>query len=479
MLVWLLAVSLIGGFVVLALPERTAKPAAAVVAAIVVALYGFLLAGVPAGVNWPWIGVWGIRFHLGADGLSLFLLGLTTVMTLVAILASRQEQGRSYFFWLLFLEFGGLGLFAALDLFLFYIFWEVVLIPVFFLLTGWSGPRGSKAALKWLVMNLAGSLFMLVGIIAVGVIHAQHSGVMTFELNALHGTPLGGSAPWIFVAFFLAFAIKAPLWPFHGWMPEAYGEAPAPVTAIIAGVLSKAGVYGILRVMLPLFGAQFKDYQTGLLLLAAIGLVYGALIALRQRDMKLTVAYASMSHLGMIALGIFSLSQAGIVGATYLMVAHGVMVGGLFVVLGRLEERTGGERDLAVLAGLNRGMPRMAAYFLFFALATLGLPGLPGFAGEYMVIQGLIPHEIGFAIVAGIVLIVAAWYMLRLFQGVMQGPSRHPVAAVDLRFWEVFGLVPFAGLVLLLGIWPAGITAHTATSLYHAVHLLAGGGGIG
>lgn len=478
MLAWLLAVPLIGAFVVLALPQGRAKMGASVVAAANLVLYIGVLAERPLSVNWPWIGPWGIRFHLGVDGLSLFLLGLAAVMTLVAVVASKPDRGRTYFFWLLLLEFATLGLFLALDLFLFYVFWEVLLIPVFFLLTGWARANGRRAALKWLVMNLAGSLFMLVAVIAVAVIHAGQSGAMTFEIGQLAGTDFGAAAPWLFLAFMVAFAIKAPLWPLHGWMPDAYGESPAPVTAVVSGVLSKAGVYGILRVMLPLFAPQFQAYQTVLLVLAAIGLVWGAVIALRQRDTKMVVAYASLSHLGMIALGIFSLTTAGILGATFLMVAHGVMVGGLFIILGLLEERTGGERDLGVLKGLNHGMPRLAAYFLFFALATLGLPGLPGFVGEYLVIQGLIMHHAAFAVVAGVVLVVAAWYMIRVFQGVMQGPSGESPGWPDLKFWEVFGLVPLAGLILLLGVWPAGVTTHTVPSLYHAVHLMAGGGGM-
>lgn len=476
LVVWLLLVPLVGSVLTWSVPAKGAKAWAAFVGVVDLLVFFGLLAGSHAGVNWPWIPATGIRFHLGADGLSLFLLGLTAVLTPVAIFASDPLHGRSYYFWILFLEFGSLGLFSAMDLFLFYVFWEVILIPVFFLLTGWSGPKGRQAAMKWLVMNLVGSLFMLVGIVALAVIHTQPVGALTFEISQLtHLHMTARVTPWLFLSFFIAFAIKAPLWPFHGWMPEAYGEAPAPVTALISGVLSKAGIYGFMRVMLPIFMPEFVRYQTLLLVLAVIGLVYGALMALRQKDMKMVTAYGSLSHMGMMALGVFSLTQAGILGTTFYMVAHGLMVGGLFLVLGLLENRTG-SRDLGQMAGLNKSAPRLAAYFLFFALGTLGLPGLPGFAGEYMIFQGLVVHQLVFALIAGVILVVAAWYMLRVFQGVMQGPAKKQ-AIEDLFSKQVVWLVGLSGLVVLLGIWPAGITQVSVPSLYQAVHFVALKGG--
>ncbi len=473
----LLGIPLVGALVVLLLSERAAKVGAAVVAALEIGVFAALLGGAAPSLNLAWIPAWGVRLHFAADGLALFLLGLTAVMTLVAICASKASYGRAYFFWILFMEFASMGLFGAVDLFLFYIFWEAVLIPIFFLLTGWSGEKGRAAGLKWLIMNLFGSLFMLIGVVAVAVIHNQTTGSLSFEISQLTNLPVSSfAAPWLFGVFALAFAIKAPLWPFHGWMPDAYGEAPAPVTALLAGVLSKAGVFGFLRVMLPIFGAELHAYRTGLMIWVAVSLVYGALMALRQTDMKMVSAYASLSHLSMIALGIFSLTAAGILGATFLMVAHGLMVGSLFLILGVVEERLGG-REFNGLMGLNRGAPRLATYFLFFALATLGLPGLPGFAGEYMIMQGLVVHAVGFAVVAGVVLIVAAWYMVRLFQGIMQGRPDHPAVA-DVNVGQVAWLVPLAILVAVIGVWPAGITGHAVPSLYHAVHFAIAQGGI-
>lgn len=479
MLLWILilGIPLAGSLVVLALPDSRAKAAAIVVAALDVLAFVAMLGSGERVLNLAWIPAWGIRLHLVADGLGLFLIGLTTVMTLLALIASKADMGRTYYFWILFLAFGSVGLFGAVDLFLFYVFWEVVLIPVFFLLTAWSGPKGRAAGLKWLIMNLFGSLFMLIGVVAVAVVHSQLTGTLTFELSQLVNLPISaGATPWIFGTFGIAFAIKAPLWPFHGWMPDAYGEAPAPVTALLSGVLSKAGVFGFLRVLLPVMGPAMHQYQTPLLILAAAGLVYGALMALRQRDMKMVASYASLSHLAMIALGIFSLTQAGVLGATFLMVAHGLMVGTLFLVIGIVEERLH-SRDFNGILGLNRSAPRLATYFLFFVLATLGLPGLPGFAGEYMVIQGLLFHELPFAIIAGAVLVLAAWYMIRLFQGVMQGRPDGPRIG-DANAGQVAWLVPAAILVVVLGLWPAGITGHAVPSLYHAVHIAASEGGI-
>lgn len=476
-LVWLLAVPLAGAIVSLIAPPKAVKTTAAITS--IVALLGYLglLFVNRSGINWGWIPEWGIRFHLAGDGLSLFLLGLSAVMFVAAIFASNRDHGRAYYFWMMVLEFSVVGLFAAVDLFVFYVFWEVLLIPIFFLLTGWSGEKGKKAAMKWLIMNLVGSFFMLVGVVALAVIHNLNGGGLTFEISQLSGMSLGpvvGS--WLFFAFLVAFAIKAPLWPLHGWMPDTYGESPAPVTAIIAGVLSKAGIYGILRVMIPIFMPQFREYQGILLVVATIGLIYGALAALRQKDMKMVTAYGSLSHMAMMALGIFSLTRAGLLGTTFYMVAHGLMLGGLFLVLGMLESRTG-TRSLDDMAGLNQSAPRLAAYFLFFALGALGLPGLPGFAGEYMIIQGLVAGHVVFAVIAGFVLIVAAWYMLRVFQAVMQGPSR-TTAIRDLFARQVVWLVPLAGLVILIGVWPAGITTHAVPSLYHVMHFAGAKGGV-
>ncbi|MCL4495762.1 MAG: NADH-quinone oxidoreductase subunit M [Firmicutes bacterium] len=477
-LLWLMAIPLIGSFVVLIAGGRLAKGLSAGIGVIELIAFIVLLAHGPVALNYRWIPAWGVRFHVGADGLSLFLIGLTAVLTLMAIFASRGSFGRAYFFWVLFLEFGMVGLFESLDLVLFYVFWEVILVPIFFLLTGYSGEKGRPAAMKWLIMNLVGSLFMLIGIVAVAVIHAQPFGSLTFEISRLTDVKLGPAvAPWIFASFFVAFAIKAPLWPFHGWMPDAYREAPPPVTALLSGVMSKAGIYGFLRIMLPLFMPQLRHYQVGLLIFAVIGLAYGAFMALRQTDMKMISAYSSLSHMGMMALGVFSLTAAGILGATFLMVAHGLIVGGLFIVLGILEDKTK-TREVEVMGGLNDDAPRLGAYFLFFALAALGLPGLPGFVGEYLIIQGLVAHDVVFALIAAVVLIVAAWYMVRLFQGVMQAQRRgSPIG--DINALQVGYIASLALLIVFLGVYPAGITLHAAPSLYHAVHLVATKGGHG
>ncbi|MCY0880852.1 MAG: NADH-quinone oxidoreductase subunit M, partial [Firmicutes bacterium] len=305
---------------------------------------------------------------------------------------------------------------------------------------------------------------------------------LTFQIPQLSTLPLGPSGlHWmIFGAFLLAMAIKAPLWPFHGWMPDVYGKAPAPITAMVAGVLSKAGIYGMMRLMVPLFGQEMHAIAGALLIWATIDLVYGGLIALRQNDVKMITAYASLSHMGMMALGVFTLTQAGLLGALFEMVAHGLMVAGLFIVLGILEQRTG-TRNLSELGGINQSAPRLTAYTLFFVLAILGLPGLPGFVGEYLILQGLIvAHQWVIAGVAGISIVLASWYMIRLFQGGFQGPSPLRRQAVgDLSRLQVSAIVPLAAIVLLLGVWPAAVTQMSAPSLYAAMHFIPGKGGIG
>jgi NADH-quinone oxidoreductase subunit M len=468
------------GLVLFLLPRTWVKPTAVGIGLVEVALFArALLAPMSAAtrtVNWNWIPSIGVHFHLSLDGLSLFLVGLATVVTAAAMLASSSRQGPAYYLWILIAESAAIGVFTALDLVTFYVFWEVVLVPVFFLLGGWAVGPARATAMKWLIMNLFGSLFMLIGVIAVGVVHAQESGHLTFQLSALaHTVLVPAVAPWVFLAFLVSFVIKAPLWPLHGWMPPAYSDAPAPVTAVISGVLSKLGVFAMVRVLVPLFHLEMSQAEPWLMALAAVGLVYGAELALRQKDIKMVAAYGSLSHMAMMALGIFTLTQAGLVGATFYMVAHGVMLGGVFLLLGWYEDRVE-SRALSTLGGLTHAMPRLSAWFQIFALATLGLPGLAGFAGEFMIFQGLIQSNVTVAALAGLVLVVAAWYMLRLFQGAMQGPRVAPERARDLSAPQV-GLIGALGLmVLVLGIWPAGVTSHlprfvgpTAHTVSHVV----------
>jgi len=465
------------GLALFLLPRTWVKPGAVVIALVEVLLFArALLAPMNAAtrtVNWNWIPTLGVHFHLSLDGLALFLVGLATVITAAAMMASSAKQSPAYYLWLLIAESTAIGVFTALDLVTFYVFWEVVLVPVFFLLGGWAAGPARSTALKWLIMNLFGSLFLLIGIIALGVVHAQETGHLTFQLAQLVHTTLAPQvAPWVFLAFLVAFIIKAPLWPLHGWMPPAYRDAPAPVTAVISGVLSKLGVFAMVRFLVPLFHVEMSQAEPWLMALAAVGLVYGAELALRQKDVKMVAAYGSLSHMAMMALGIFTLTQAGLVGATFYMVAHGLMLGGVFLILGWYEERTGG-RELKTLGGLNQSIPRLTVWFQIFALATLGLPGLPGFAGEYMIFQGLIQSNVTVAVVAGVILVVAAWYMLRLFQGAMQGPKATGTPPRDLSVSQV-GLIGALGLlVLVLGIWPAGVTSHLPTLVHPSSQVLA------
>src|SRR5579875_3138670 len=473
MLVFWLVLVPWGGLLAFLFPRSWSKAVALVLALAEIALFVASLGhGVPS-VDWRWIPDLGVHFHLAEDGLARFLVGLTTLLTAAVILASPREERPAYYFWVLVSESAALGVFLAQVLVTFYVFWEVVLIPIFFLLSGWAGSEGRATALRWLIMNLFGSFFMLLGVVAVGLVHQAESGRLTFELAGLAHTSFPGAAgPWILLAFLVAFMIKAPIWPLHGWMPSAYGESPAPVTALLSGVLSKLGVFGMLRVLVPLFYPEMRAWEPWLMALAAVGLVYGALVALRSQDVKMTAAYASLSHMSMVALGIFSLTAAGAVGATFYMVAHGLMAAGLFIILGWLE-RGMGTRELTGLAGLNRALPRLSAWFQLFALATLGLPGLAGFAGEYMIFQGLVAANVTVAVVAGVVLVLASWYMIRLFQGAMQSTPRPDVPARDLG-WRQVGLIGALGtLVAVLGVWPAAITGHVGRLTPTPYHLVA------
>jgi NADH-quinone oxidoreductase subunit M len=469
---WLVAVPW-AGLLLFLWPRRWAKGWALVLALAEVALFGAAWAGVPTAVDWNWIPDLGVHFHLAADGLGLFLVGLAAVVSAAVVLASPRDEAPAYYFWILLAESATMGVFLAQDLVTFYVFWEVVLIPIFFLLSGWAKPNGRATALRWLVMNLFGSFFMLVGLVAVGLIHQSQTGVLTFQLAALAHTRFTGAAAfWLFLAFLVAFMIKAPLWPLHGWMPSAYGEAPAPVTALLSGVLSKLGVFAMLRVLVPLFFPQMRAWEPWLIALAVVGLVYGAVIALRTRDVKMVVAYASLSHLAMMSLGIFTLTTAGAVGATFYMVAHGLMAAGLFLIVGWLERVTG-TRELTGLSGLNRRLPRLAAWFQLFALATLGLPGLAGFAGEYMIFQGLVHANVTAAAVAGVVLVLASWYMIRVFQGAMQSTPRNIGPLSDLSWGQVALIGALGVMVVVLGVWPASITAHFGLHTPTAYHVLA------
>ncbi len=406
--------------------------------------------------DYRWIAALGIRFSLGLDGLSLLMVLLTALLSVLAMGLSWDEDNRppTYFALLLLVEAGVLGVFMALDLILFYICWELMLVPLFFLVGIWGQRGGVAAAMKFFLFSLAGSLLMLLAIIALYVLHGQQSGDYSFALAALQHTVLpAGLAPWLFAAFALAFLIKVPLVPLHNWQADAYSTAPAACSLLLAGVLAKTGVYGLIRFALPLFPNIAQSALPLLAALALTGILYGGWIASAQRDLKRLVAYSSLAHLGFIVLGLSARTSTAAEGALLQMVNHGLTTAALFIVIALIEKRAG-SRQLDQLGGLWSRVPRLSALLLFFALAALGLPGLNNFVGEILILLGTFAVQPLWAVLAAAGLLLAAIYMLRLVQGVIWGPAQDQRPWTDLVLREWLLLIPLAVLVLWLGLYP-------------------------
>jgi NADH-quinone oxidoreductase subunit M len=431
-----------------------------------------------------WIGSLNISYFVGIDGLSLLLILLTTLLTPLAMLGtwtSISHRLKEYTVMLLLLEVGMTGVFASLDLFLFYIFWEAMLIPMVFIIGIWGGAKRIYAATKFFLYTLFGSLLMLAGILALGYFASKTPGG-SFTTNLLELYRLAPSLPvnlqlWLFAAFGLSFAIKVPVWPLHTWLPDAHVEAPTAGSVLLAGVLLKMGTYGFLRFNLPLFTEASIRAVPMMCTLAIIGIVFGALVALVQTDIKKLVAYSSVSHLGFVMLGIFSMTEEGLQGAIIQMVNHGLSTGALFLLVGMLYERTH-TRAIAEYGGIAKLMPRYASFLMIVSLASIGLPGLNGFVGEFLVLAGAFKSAIIgnrlFAVFAGLGTILSAAYMLWMIQRVMFGPARegglyggHSLG--DLSGREIAVLVPVVLLVVWIGIYPrtflgasAALSKHTA-----------------
>jgi len=403
----------------------------------------------------PWIKAIGAQYLLGIDGISLLLVLLTSLLTFVATLSSWDAiKGRlkEYYVFMLLLETGMIGVFLALDLVLFYVFWEVVLVPMYFLIGIWGGERRLYAAIKFFLYTLFGSVAMLVGIL---VLRGQHQ---TFDWTAM--VAAGAIIPaalqgWIFLAFFLGFAIKVPMFPFHTWLPDAHVEAPTAGSVILAGVLLKMGSYGFLRFSLPLLPAAARRYAPVMAALALVSIVYGALVSLMQKDMKKLIAYSSVSHMGFVMLGLFALTPMAVKGAVLQMINHGLSTGALFLVVGVLYERRH-TRLIAEFGGLASRLPVYAAVFLIMALSSIGLPGLNGFVGEFMILMGTFPVSWLWTAIAATGIILGAGYMLWLYQRVMFGPLSNPAneSLKDLTLREFATFLPLLILVFWIGVFP-------------------------
>jgi NADH-quinone oxidoreductase subunit M len=406
-----------------------------------------------------WIPAWGIGYHLGVDGVSLFLVLLTTFLTPLVILAAFGEvhrRAKEYFVLFLVLETGMLGALVALDLFLFYVFWEAMLVPMYLLIGVWGGPRRIYAATKFVLFTMVGSLPMLVAILYCAW-RTKSGGTVSFDYD--HWLTLALSPReqlWCFAAFALAFAIKVPLVPVHTWLPDAHVEAPTGGSVILAGVLLKMGTYGLLRFAMPLFPAAVAEAAWILVGLAVLGIVYGALVALVQPDVKKLVAYSSVSHLGFCVLGLFGLTTAAVSGSVYQMLNHGLSTGGLFLLVGMIYERRH-TRELAAFGGLWQVVPAYSVALLLVMLASAGLPGLNGFVGEFLILVGSFPAWAWPTAVATAGVVLGALYLLWMYQRLVFGPLVHDEnqALPDLSRRELAVIAPVIALCVVMGLYPA------------------------
>ncbi len=435
------------------------------------ALSLLLIAGIGAGSkdfrfvqDVLWIGSIGARYHVGVDGISLWLVILTTLLMPIAILSSWksiQKRQLSYYLFLQLLAGAMIGVFVSLDLLLFYLFFEASLIPMFFLIGIWGGERRIYAAVKFFIYTAVGSLLMLVGIIALYYVYGSFDYVVILEAMRSGTTPLSARTEfWLFLAFAFAFCIKVPLWPFHTWLPDAHTEAPTAGSVILAGVLLKMGTYGLLRFNLALFPDMSRKFAPVMITLAIIGIIYGALVAMVQPDVKRLVAYSSVSHMGFVVLGLFSFTEFGMQGSLYQMLNHGVSTGALFLFVGFIYERRH-TRQISEFGGLASSMPWFSALFVIASLSSIGLPFLNGFVGEFLILLGTwtstsIKYAEIATMLAGTGVIWAAVYMLWMLQRVVFGKLTNPENAKlqDLNPREIGLLLPLLVLMLLMGVFP-------------------------
>jgi NADH-quinone oxidoreductase subunit M len=469
---------LVGAIAVAVAPARYARPLALGTALVTWVVSLLLVVGFSATpargglfqyvVEAPWIPLFGIKFKLGVDGLSVVLVVLTTTLSWISILASFnpiKERIKEYMVSFLVLEVGMIGVFVALDLFLFYIFWEVVLVPMYLIIGIWGGSNRIYATIKFVLYTLVGSLLMLVAILATAFAYQAATGswANAFDFDTLRGFAsstgfAGGLQLAAFLAFFLAFAIKVPMFPFHTWLPDAHVEAPTAGSVILAAIMLKLGAYGFIRFALPLFPDAAHTFAPAIIVLSLIAIIYGAIVALVQPDLKKLVAYSSVSHMGFVTLGIFVFNQQGMQGAILQMVNHGLITGALFLLVGVIYERTH-DRTIAKMGGLAGAMPVYAVAFGFFVFASAGLPGLSGFVGEFLALVGSFAFSPAVAAVATFCMILAAAYLLWMYQRIVFGELSEFLRGlghhlVDMTPVEILTLAPLGALVVVFGIAP-------------------------
>ena len=405
-----------------------------------------------------WFDALGVGYIVGVDGFSIFMVAVTALLFPIGLLASTKLEVRikAYTFWFLLLEGAIMGIFLSLDLIAFFVFWEAMLVPMYFLIAGWGSTRRVYAATKFFIYTAAGSAFLLAAIITLGYLHQADTGVLTFDYRVLAAwNGLAGSTEtWLFLGFMIAFAIKAPLFPFHTWLPDVHTEAPTAGSVVLAGVILKMGAYGFLRFSFELFPQASVDFAPLILTLAVIGIIYGSIVASMQTDAKRVIAFSSVAHMGFILLGIFSITIFGLDGASFTMVSHPLTTGALFLVVGMLYERRH-TREISDFGGIWKSAPILTAFFLAAAFAGIGLPGFSGFIGEFLSLLGTFFAHRWWAVVATAGVILAAVYMLWMFRRVFTGvPEGENAKLKDVSLREVVVVAPLIALSLFLGLYP-------------------------
>jgi NADH-quinone oxidoreductase subunit M len=419
-----------------------------------------------------WIPSIGAEYFLGVDGFSTLLILLTTMMGSIAVLSSWHaitERVKEYYIFLLVLQTGMLGAFMSLDFLLFFLFWEVMLVPMYFLIGIWGSANRLYSAIKFFLYTLVGSVVMLLGILAVYFYSHSVTGVYTFDVTQYHKLNLPFNLQWwIFLAFFLGFAIKVPMFPFHTWLPDAHTDAPTAGSVILAAVLLKMGTYGFLRFSLPILPEASKHFVPMIVVLSIIGIVYGALVALAQRDWKRLVAYSSVSHMAMVMLGMFALNPVGVTGSIVQQLNHGISTGALFLIVGIVYERRH-TREISEYGGLSKVMPVYAAVFLIMTMSSIGLPTLNGFIGEFLILQGVFVASKVWAAFAASGVVLGAAYMLYLYQRTMFGRIENPKneRLLDLDNREFATFAPLLVLAVWMGLYPAPFLRRLETSVAH------------
>jgi len=433
-------------------------------------------------VQHAWIPGLGISLILAVDGLSLLMIVLTAFIGVMAVLTSWREIDNRvgiHFACLLWVLAGITGVFLALDLFLFYVFWEIMLVPMYFLIGIWGHGNRIYAAIKFFIYTLVGGLLMLVSIIALALAHAGATGTLTFSYVELLGTPLGSTAAmWIMLGFFIAFAVKLPAVPIHNWLPDAHTEAPTAGSLILAALLLKTGAYGLIRFVVPLFPDASAAMAPWALWLGVLGIIYGAILAFAQTNLKRLVAYTSVSHMGFVLIGVYSWNALSLQGTVMQMLCHGISTGSLFMIVGMLYERTH-TRDVSKMGGLWAAMPRLGGVAMIFAMASLGLPGTGNFVGEFLVIFGAFPVEAAVTVAALLGVVAATVYSLRIIQTTFHGAAVTTRELADMSPREMVMMAPMVVVIVWLGLWPGTVIATfepALDALLHLVPTLLGGG---